>query len=144
MTAKWIQGKIQKVLNSSWSAAHQTSPCGAPNRVCREHFLGLSNKASVLGYINNAFLLKEISYFSSVYFMGEHNINAPTMRCNVDENLLSVVSKLFNGGAQLPIVASLPTIIFNKNEHLLCSTCIQKWKRCNHISCKCLLYYSTI
>jgi hypothetical protein len=106
MKAKWIQGKIQKVLNSSWSTVHQGSPHGAPNRVCKEHFLGLSNKASVLGYINNAFLLKEISYFSSVYFVGEHNINAPTMRYNVDDNLLSVVSKIFNGGAQLPIVAA--------------------------------------
>ncbi|WVZ62980.1 hypothetical protein U9M48_012666 [Paspalum notatum var. saurae] len=41
--------------------------------------------ARVEGCIAEAFILKEISYFSSVYFAEEHNVNAPTMRYNVDE-----------------------------------------------------------
>ena len=45
----------------------------------------VGNKARVEGCIAQAFLLKEISYFSSVYFAEEHNVNAPTMRYNIDE-----------------------------------------------------------
>ena len=45
----------------------------------------VGNKARVEGCIAEAFLLKEISYFSSVYFAEEHNVNAPTMRYNIDE-----------------------------------------------------------
>ncbi|WVZ93358.1 hypothetical protein U9M48_039345 [Paspalum notatum var. saurae] len=45
----------------------------------------VGNKARVEGCIAEAFILKEISYFSSVYFAEEHNVNAPTMRYNVDE-----------------------------------------------------------
>jgi hypothetical protein len=43
------------------------------------------NRASVDGCITEAFMLKEVAYFSSVYFAEEHNINAPMMRYNVDE-----------------------------------------------------------
>jgi hypothetical protein len=32
-----------------------------------------------------AFMLKEVAYFSSVYFVEEHNVNAPMMWYNVDE-----------------------------------------------------------
>jgi hypothetical protein len=35
-----------------------------------------------------AFTLKEVAYFLSVYFIEEHNINAPTMRYNMDEEPL--------------------------------------------------------
>ena len=45
----------------------------------------VGNKARVEGCIAEAFILKEISYFSSVYFAEKHNVNAPTMRYNVDE-----------------------------------------------------------
>jgi hypothetical protein len=45
----------------------------------------VGNKARVEGCIAEAFVLKEISYFSSVYFAEEHNVNAPTMRYNVDK-----------------------------------------------------------
>ncbi|WVZ94457.1 hypothetical protein U9M48_040345 [Paspalum notatum var. saurae] len=45
----------------------------------------VGNKARVEGCIAEAFILKEIAYFSSVYFVEEHNVNAPTMRYNVDE-----------------------------------------------------------
>ena len=44
----------------------------------------VGNKARVEGCIAEAFLLKEVAYFSSVYFAEEHNVNAPTMRYNVD------------------------------------------------------------
>ena len=43
------------------------------------------NKARVEGCIAEAFLLKEVSYFTSVYFAEEHNVYAATMRYNVDE-----------------------------------------------------------
>ncbi|WVZ64584.1 hypothetical protein U9M48_014079 [Paspalum notatum var. saurae] len=45
----------------------------------------VGNKVRVEGCIAEAFILKEISYFSSVYFAEKHNVNAPTMRYNVDE-----------------------------------------------------------
>jgi hypothetical protein len=34
------------------------------------------NKARVEGYITEAFLLKEVSYFTSVYFAEEQNVYA--------------------------------------------------------------------
>jgi hypothetical protein len=43
------------------------------------------NRARVEGCITKAFTLKEVVYFSSVYFVEEHNVNAPMMRYNVDE-----------------------------------------------------------
>jgi hypothetical protein len=43
------------------------------------------NRARVEGCIAEAFTLKEVAYFSSVYIVGEHNVNAPMMRYNVDE-----------------------------------------------------------
>jgi hypothetical protein len=43
------------------------------------------NRARVEGCITEAFTLKDVAYFSSVYFTEEHNVNAPTMRYNVDE-----------------------------------------------------------
>jgi hypothetical protein len=38
------------------------------------------NKAKVEGCIADKFKLKEIAYFSSVYFAEHHNVNAPTFR----------------------------------------------------------------
>jgi hypothetical protein len=38
-----------------------------------------SNKARVEGSIAKSFLLKGITYFLSVYFADEHNINALTL-----------------------------------------------------------------
>jgi hypothetical protein len=43
------------------------------------------NKAKVEGSIAESFLLKEVTYFSSVYFVEEHNVNALTLLYNVDE-----------------------------------------------------------
>jgi hypothetical protein len=45
------------------------------------------NKAKVEGCIAEEFKLKEIVYFTSVYFIEHHNINAPTMRYHVDEDI---------------------------------------------------------
>jgi hypothetical protein len=45
----------------------------------------VGNRARVEGCITEVFTLKEVAYFSSVYFAEEHNVNAPTMRYNVDE-----------------------------------------------------------
>jgi hypothetical protein len=36
----------------------------------------VGNKARVEGSIAESFLLKEITYFSGVYFVEEHNVNA--------------------------------------------------------------------
>jgi hypothetical protein len=36
----------------------------------------IGNKATVEGSIAELFLLKEITYFSSIYFVEEHNVNA--------------------------------------------------------------------
>jgi hypothetical protein len=48
------------------------------------HMVG--NKARVEGCITEEFKYKEIAYFTSVYFIGEHNINAPTMRYHVHQD----------------------------------------------------------
>jgi hypothetical protein len=45
----------------------------------------VGNRARVEGCITETFILKEVTYLSSVYFVEEHNINAPMMRYNVDE-----------------------------------------------------------
>jgi hypothetical protein len=45
----------------------------------------VGNRARVEGCIAEAFTLKEVAYFSSVYFAEEHNINALLMRYNVVE-----------------------------------------------------------
>jgi hypothetical protein len=45
----------------------------------------VQNKARVEGCIVEAFLLKEVSNFTSVYFVEEHNVYARTMRYNIDE-----------------------------------------------------------
>jgi hypothetical protein len=45
----------------------------------------ISNRARVEGCITEAFIIKEVVYFSSVYFPEEHNVNAPMMRYNIDE-----------------------------------------------------------
>jgi hypothetical protein len=47
----------------------------------------IHNKAKVKGYITEEFKLKEIAYFSSVYFVEHDNVNAPTLRYHVDEDI---------------------------------------------------------
>jgi hypothetical protein len=45
------------------------------------------NKVKVEGCIAEEFKLKEITYFTSVYLAEHHNVNAPTMRYHVDEDI---------------------------------------------------------
>jgi hypothetical protein len=45
----------------------------------------VGNKARVDGCIAESFLLKDITYFSSVYFVEEYNVNALTLLYNFDE-----------------------------------------------------------
>jgi hypothetical protein len=48
----------------------------------------VGNKARVEGCITKSFLLKEITYLSSVYFVEEYNVNVVTLQYNVDEEPL--------------------------------------------------------
>jgi hypothetical protein len=45
----------------------------------------VGNRTRVEGFITEAFILKEVAYLPSIYFAEEHNVNAPTMWYNVDE-----------------------------------------------------------
>jgi hypothetical protein len=45
----------------------------------------VGNRARVEGSIAEAFILNEVTYFSSVYFTEEYNVNAPTVWYNIDE-----------------------------------------------------------
>jgi hypothetical protein len=45
----------------------------------------VGNRARVEGWIAEAFTLKEVAYFLGVYFIEEHNVIAPMMQYNVDE-----------------------------------------------------------
>jgi hypothetical protein len=45
------------------------------------------NKAKVEGCIAEEFKLKEIMYFTSVYFTEYHNVNASTMWYHMDEDI---------------------------------------------------------
>jgi hypothetical protein len=55
------------------------------------------NKAMVDDCIAEEFKLKEIVYFTSVYFAGHDNVNAPTMRYHVDEDIPCSDLKFSNG-----------------------------------------------
>jgi hypothetical protein len=55
----------------------------------------IGNKATVEGSIAELFLLKEITYFSSIYFVEEHNVNALILRYNVDEEPPLIDLKFF-------------------------------------------------
>jgi hypothetical protein len=63
------------------------------------------NMARVEGSITKSFLLKKITYFSSVYFMREHNVNVLPCDTMSVKNLLLVTLNFFNGDAQLQAVA---------------------------------------
>jgi hypothetical protein len=45
------------------------------------------NKAKVEGYITEEFKLKEIVYFSSVYFAEHQKVNTPTLQYHVDQDI---------------------------------------------------------
>jgi hypothetical protein len=45
------------------------------------------NKAKIEDCIVEEFKLKEIAYLNSVYFTKQHNVNTPTMRYHMDEDI---------------------------------------------------------
>jgi hypothetical protein len=47
----------------------------------------VGNKAMVEGCITEEFKLKEIAYFTSVYFAEHHNVNTSTMWYHMDEDI---------------------------------------------------------
>jgi hypothetical protein len=47
----------------------------------------VGNNTRVEGCIAEEFKVKEIAYFISVYFAEHHNVNAPTIRYHVDEDI---------------------------------------------------------
>jgi hypothetical protein len=99
----------------------------------------VGNKARVEGCITKTFSLKEITYFSSVYFVEEHNVNALTLRYNNDD--MALISDLIFFQCRDTTASSNMTYHHTKkNKYLLCSTYIATWKKYNHISCKWLLY----
>jgi hypothetical protein len=100
----------------------------------------VQNKARVEGCIAEAFLLKEVSYFMSVYF-SQRNKMFMLLRCDTMSmrNLLLVISKFSNGEAQVLVRARSTTLAWMK-ECLCCYTCTQIWKRWSHISCKSLFF----
>jgi hypothetical protein len=53
------------------------------------------NKAKIEGCIAEEFKLKEIVYFTSVYFTEHHNVNAPTMRYHMDEDIICSDLQIF-------------------------------------------------
>jgi hypothetical protein len=71
----------------------------------------VGNRAMVEGSITEAFILKEVAYFSSVYFTEEHNVNAPTVWYNVDEEPPC-------------LVVAQATILPRKKGWLPCYTCM--------------------
>jgi hypothetical protein len=56
-------------------------------RALKNHRVMVGNKARVEGCIVEEFKMKEVTYFTSVYFVEYHNVNAPTMRYHVDEDI---------------------------------------------------------
>jgi hypothetical protein len=60
----------------------------------------VGNKRRVERCIAKEFKYKEIASFTGMYFVEEHNVNAPALRYHVDEPPISDL-KFFNGGAKL-------------------------------------------
>jgi hypothetical protein len=99
----------------------------------------VGNRARVEGCIAETFTLKEVAYFSSVYFVEEHNVNAPTMQYNVDEEPPCSDLSIFHRGAQLLVVARA-TILPQKKGRMPCYTCMLTYMGWTNILSKCLLY----
>jgi hypothetical protein len=60
----------------------------------------ICNKARVEGCIAEEFKLKEIAYFTNVYFLEHHNVNAPTMRYHMWMKTFLVVTSKFSNGRE--------------------------------------------
>jgi hypothetical protein len=83
----------------------------------------VGNRARVEGCITQAFTLKEIAYFSSIYFAEEHNVNAPTMWYNVDKELPYSDLSIFTSRATT-VGSSTSYYSTLKKEMLPCYTCM--------------------
>jgi hypothetical protein len=68
----------------------------------------VGNRAKVEGSIAEAFILKEVAYFSSVYIVEEYNVNALMLWYNVDEEPPC---------SDLSIFASTGTTIVSSTSH---------------------------
>jgi hypothetical protein len=81
------------------------------------------NKARVKGCIAEEFKLKEIAYFTSVYFTELHNVNTPTMRYHVDEDIHCSDLQIFQWKGII-VGASTAYLPTHEGICLLCSTCM--------------------
>jgi hypothetical protein len=72
----WYQAKVGGPVQYRWMYHIERAPRYLKRMV--------GNRTRVEGCIIEAFTLKELAYFSSVYFAEEHNVNAPMMLYNVD------------------------------------------------------------
>jgi hypothetical protein len=55
----------------------------------------IHNKAKIEDCITEEFKLKEITYFSSVYFTEHHNVNAPTLQYHMDKDISYIDLQFF-------------------------------------------------
>jgi hypothetical protein len=64
-------------------------------RVLKKLRAMIHNKAKIECCIVEEFKLKEITYFSSVYFAEHHNVNAPTLQYHMDEGISCIELQIF-------------------------------------------------
>jgi hypothetical protein len=64
-------------------------------RVLKKLRAMIHNKAKIECCIAEEFKLKEIAYFSSVYFAEHHNVNAPTLQYHMDEGISCIELQIF-------------------------------------------------
>jgi hypothetical protein len=96
--------KLEKIFPSGWFNPMQyllvhlsyKAKVGGPQqyrwmyhieRVPKKLRAMVGNKAMVEGCITEEFKLKEIAYFTSVYFAEHHNVNTSTMWYHMDEDI---------------------------------------------------------
>jgi hypothetical protein len=100
----------------------------------------VQNKARVEGCIAEAFLLKEVSYFTSVYFAEEHNVYDATMRYNVDEEPPISDLNIFQWRGTSTSKGTFYHLSMDERMSALLYIYSKIWKRWSHISCKSLFY----
>jgi hypothetical protein len=123
--------KLEKIFSLGWFNSMQhllvyipyEAKVGGPvqyrwiyhiKRALKYHRAMVGNKARVEGSIAESFLVKEITYFWSVYFVEEHNVNALTLRYNVDEK--PPVSDLKNFQLRGTTASSITTYYYTQEE----------------------------
>jgi hypothetical protein len=104
----------------------------------------VGNKARVEGSIAKSFLLKEIKYFLSVYFAEKYNINALTLRYNVDEEPPLSDLKIFQW---IGATASSSMTYYYIQEKCCFALHVQQYGRDGsvfHVSVCCISYLSQV